>query len=53
MTPALQAAIDAAVKAEAERIFDQVRAGIGECSAFRMLCEARDPFFPREQEEES
>lgn len=47
-----RAAIDKAVRDGAERLLQQVRAGISEGAMMRMRCEAFDPFFPREQVED-
>lgn len=51
MTPAerFKAAIDDAVRGEADRIFARVFASFQEARLMVALCEARDPFFPRDR----
>jgi hypothetical protein len=48
----LKKAVDDAMAAEAQRLFDRCRADFAYCCAMRQIYEARDPLFPREQMED-
>lgn len=51
-TTQIKKAVDNAVAAEAQRLFDRIRADFALGEMRRIQCEARDPFFPREQVED-
>jgi hypothetical protein len=51
MQARLRAAMDKALRVEADRILQDSRASLTEMSARLRYYEARDPFFPREQVE--
>jgi hypothetical protein len=48
----LNEAINAALREEGERLVSRARAGLAHGDMMVAICEARDPFFPRHQDDD-